>query len=215
MIRRHATWMLIHPRSATFVSGLCFNFGEVFDVAYDTLLRTLLGAFRACPAPRRERRSRGDRPTVFGHAGRVTLPFFRGSALLPWVIRPARRAGPTIFGHAGRVTLPRFRAGGGYSVPLFAAQSRHEEPYPPISKINHTFPFILPFTGSAEKYTPFPRRFQAGNAFFWKLRVAARPGGLAPPVAAYGGRRGLTRDENGDKQTLDDKAMRFCQRLIV
>ena len=179
MIRRHATWMLIHPRSATFVSGLCFNFGEVFDVAYDTLLRTLLGAFRACPAPRRERRSRGDRPTVFGHAGRVTLPFFRGSALLPWVIRPARRAGPTIFGHAGRMTLPRFRAGGGYSVPLLAAQSRHEKPYPPISKINPTFPFILPFTGSAEKCTPFPRRFQAGNAVFEncarRLARRARP----------------------------------------
>ena len=33
-------------------------------------------------------------------------------------------------------TLPWFRAGSGYLVPLFAAQSRHEKPYPPMSKIN-------------------------------------------------------------------------------
>ena len=58
--------------------------------------------------------------------------------------------------------LPWFRAGGGYLVPLFAAQSRHEEPYPPMSKIN--IPFKMPFTRNVEKYTPFPRRFQAGNA---------------------------------------------------
>ena len=36
-----------------------------FSIEPDTLLRTLLGAFRACPAPRRERRSRGDRPTGY------------------------------------------------------------------------------------------------------------------------------------------------------
>ena len=59
-------------------------------------------------------------------------------------------------------TLPWFRAGGGYSVPLFAAQSRHEKPYPPMSKINLAFPFTVPFKGNVGKYTPFPRRFQAG-----------------------------------------------------
>ena len=34
----------------------------------------MLGAFRACPAPRRERRSRGDRPT----SGSEVLPYFLG-----------------------------------------------------------------------------------------------------------------------------------------
>ena len=65
-------------------------------------------------------------------------------------------------------TLPWFRAGGGS---VFAAQSRHEEPYPPMSKINPTIPFILPLTGNVRKYIPFPRRFQAGNAF---LKVCRR-----------------------------------------
>ena len=46
-------------------------------------------------------------------------------------------------------TLPWFRAGGGYSVPLFAAQSRHEKPYPPMSKINFAFPFTVPLKGNA------------------------------------------------------------------
>ena len=65
-------------------------------------------------------------------------------------------------------TLPWFRAGGGS---VFAAQSRHEEPYPPMSKINPTIPFILPLTGNVRKYIPFPRRFQAGNAFFGSLQA--------------------------------------------
>ena len=34
-----------------------------------------------------------------------------------------------------------------------------------MSKINPTIPFTLPLTGNVGKYTPFPRRFQAGNAF--------------------------------------------------
>ena len=79
-------------------------------------------------------------------------------------------------GHAGRVTmrsqqvatLPWFRAGGGYSVPLFAARSRHEKPYPPMSKINLAFPFSVPFKGNAGKYTPFPRPTQAG---IWEIEV--------------------------------------------
>ena len=69
-------------------------------------------------------------------AGRPPYRWVRGSALLPWVIRPARRAGPTSWSRQAR-PLPWFRAGGRYSVPLLAAQSRHEKPYPPISKIKH------------------------------------------------------------------------------
>ena len=167
MMRRHATWMLIHPRSATFVFRFISEIGD-FTISVIRCCVRCWGPF-------------GLAQLLGGSGGRgaTALPVVRGSALLPWVIRPARRAGPTIFGHAGRVTLPRFRAGGGYSVPLLAAQSRHEKPYPPISKINHTFPFILPFTGSAEKYTPFPRRFQAGNAVLGncarRLARRARP----------------------------------------
>ena len=41
--------------------------------------------------------------------------------------------------------LPWFRAGGGL---LFAARSRHEKPYPPMSKISFAFPFTIPFKGN-------------------------------------------------------------------
>ena len=75
MIRRHATWMGIHPRSATFVSSLCFFFGEVFTRAYDTLLRTLLGAFRAYPAPRLWLLNRRDARSP--NVPRFWLPFQR------------------------------------------------------------------------------------------------------------------------------------------
>ena len=94
-----------------------------FTSSGNTLLRTLLGAFRACPTPRRERRSRGDRPTVVPRFCLTSLGDTARSASGPYQLV------------ATSATLPWFRAGGGYSVPLFAAQSRHEKPYPPISKI--------------------------------------------------------------------------------
>ena len=122
-----------------------------FHGSDNTLLRTLLGAFRACPAPRRVTARRDASP-------------YRSSEVLPLPCG----------GHAGRVTLPRFRAGGGYSVPLFTAQSRHKEPYPPMSKINPTFPFTIPFKGNAEKYTPFPRQKQAGIFRKLKLEIVRR-----------------------------------------
>ena len=94
---------------------------------------------------------------------------FRGSALLPWVVRTRRSASlPCPMRSQQVATLPWFRAGGGCLVPLFAAQSRHEEPYPPMSRINSTFPFSMPFKGNVEEYTPFPRRFQAGIAVLGK-----------------------------------------------
>ena len=55
---------------------------------------------------------------------RDAWPVIRGCAL---GFNIAARGAPQTF---------LFRAGGGYLVPLFAAQSRHEEPYPPMSKIN-------------------------------------------------------------------------------
>ena len=71
------------------------------------------------------------------------------------VRRLARRARPTLRPRRSAAlplrsqqvaTLPWFRAGGGL---LFAAQSRHEKPYPPMSKINLAFPFTVPFKGNA------------------------------------------------------------------
>ena len=121
----------------------------------------LLGPFGLIQLLGGVRRSRGDRPTGVPRFCPTSL----GGADAQERVPPMRSQQVA--------TLPWFRAGGGYLVPLLAAQSRHEKPYPPISKINPTFPFILPFTGSAEKYTPFPRRFQAGNAVFgncaWRL----------------------------------------------
>ena len=64
MIRRHATWMVIHPRSATFVSCLCFNFGEVFDVASIRCCVRCWGPFGLAQLLGGKRRSRGDRPTL-------------------------------------------------------------------------------------------------------------------------------------------------------
>ena len=66
-------------------------------------------------------------------------------------------------------------------VPLFAARSRHEKPYPPMSRINSTFPFSIPFKGNVEEYTPFPRRFQAGIAVLGNCRLqwAGRPQGIS------------------------------------
>ena len=120
-------------------------------------------------------------PYFLGRCGRrwnavpTIVPSF---ALLPWEVRtamerrkkrqecrfpewPRRSAALPVRSRRG-ATLPWFRAGGGYSVPLFAARSRHEKPYPPMSKINLAFPFTVPFKGNAGKYTPFICRFQAG-----------------------------------------------------
>ncbi len=168
MIRRHATWMGIHPRSATFVSSLCFFFGEVFTRAYDTLLRTLLGPFGLAQLLGSGRSARSaSAPYHFGHAGRVTLPLFRGSgrsSVICKVQAPSRDAHFALY--ILHFTLSR--PGGGYSVPLLAALPRHEKPYPPMSKINLAFPFTVPSKGNAGKYTPFPRPPQAG---FWEIEV--------------------------------------------
>ena len=52
---------------------------------------------------------------------------------------PAPRLGQG--GALGDRALPKLWPGGGYSVPLFAARSRHEKPYPPISKIKYRLAF--------------------------------------------------------------------------
>ncbi len=105
--------------------------------------------------------------------GTTALPFSVTWDALPY------RSSEVLTSVPAAHALPKLWPGGEYSMPLFAAQSRHEEPYPPMSKINPAFPFILPFTGNAEKYTPFPRRFQAGNAVFGncaeRLAQRARP----------------------------------------
>ena len=105
-----------------------------------------------------------------GGRGATALPMVRGSASLPWVIRPARRAGPTSWSRQAR-PLPWFRADGGYSVPLFAAQSRHEKPYPPMSKINFAFPFTVPFKGNGESIPHSPAQRKRG---FGETEVVGR-----------------------------------------
>jgi len=53
-------------------------------------------------------------------------------------------------------------------VPLLAAQSRHEKPYPQMSKIN----FRLAFSEARRiKYIPFPRPAQER---FWEIEVSGR-----------------------------------------
>ena len=103
-----------------------------------------------------------------GGRGATALPMVRGSASLPWVIRPARRADPTSWSRQAR-PLPWFRADGGYSVPLFAAQSRHEKPYPPMSKINFAFPFTVPFKGNGES---IPHSSAQRKRGFWELKFS-------------------------------------------
>ena len=65
-------------------------------------------------------------------------------------------------------TLPWFRAGSGYLVPLFAAQSRHEKPYPPISKIKFRLDFGRQDANSMP-HSPAPRKRDFG-----KLKFCAR-----------------------------------------
>ena len=89
-------------------------------------------------------------------------------------------------------TLPWFRAGGGL---LFAARSRHEKPYPPMSKSNFAFPFTVPSKGNAEKYTPFPRPTQAESLEVEVSRavwdVNAWDVTYEPPLAFVTGRFGV------------------------
>ena len=71
-------------------------------------------------------------------------------------------------------------------MPLLAARSRHEKPYPPMSKISLAFPFTVPSKGNVEKYTPFPRLFQVGILKLEVLRavwdVNARDVTYEPPL---------------------------------
>ena len=157
MMRRHATWMLIHPRSATLVS--CFVIlWRSFHCSIRYAVAYVPGSFRDSPAPRLW--YGGCVATTISVATGRDPPMFRGSGL-----RLGRRRdgviAPYRFGHAGRVTLPVGRdgtrdptswprrgaalpwlwPGGGYSVPLLAAQSRHEKPYQPMLKINFRLVF--------------------------------------------------------------------------
>ena len=63
-----------------------------------------------------------------------------------------------------------FRAGGGYSVPLLAAQSRHEKPYPPMSKIKPIFPFTIPLKGMLESISHSPAGFKREMRFLEIVR---------------------------------------------
>ena len=176
------------------ISLLNFNFGEVSCKA------TIRCCVRAGILSGFPSSSEGS-----GHAGRVTLPWDprfcpsslggggRGATALPadgdgTPSLPFRSRGtrdPTMRSPRS-ATLPWFRAGGGYSVPLFAARSRHEKPYPPMSKISFAFPFTVPSKGNTGKYTPFPRPAQAG---FWKLKFRARFGACGDNASTHESRK--------------------------
>ena len=96
------------------------------------------------------------RPTIKSEV----LPYFLGRGGRRWNAVPtfrSRRSASLPLRSQQVATLPWFRAGGGYSVPLFAAQSRHEKPYPPISKINFRLAFERQ-DGNSMPHSPAPRK---------------------------------------------------------
>ena len=143
------------------------------------------------------RRSRGDRPT----GDPRFCPNSLGGADAQERVPPMRSQQVA--------TLPWFRAGGGYSVPLFAAQSRHEEPYPPMSKINPTFPFILPLTGNDESIPHSPAGFKREMRFLEIVRGGRSIGvrGHAPPRWRLSMRR-----SRGDRPTIGRSKLRPSRR---
>ena len=156
MDRRHTTWMLIHPRSATFVSCLCFSLAK-FHMKHTIRCCVRAGGLSGLP-------SSSECAAV---AGRPPYRWSEVLPLLPWVIRSARRAGPTSWSRQAR-PLPWFRADGRYSVPLLAAQSRHEEPYPPISKIKCRLAF------ERQDGNSMPHSSAQRKRDFGKLKFCAR-----------------------------------------
>ena len=149
---------LAHVAQPSYLTLFLINFGEV---SLKAIIRccVLAGFLSGFPGS-----SEGA-----AVAGRPPYRLVRGSALLPWVIRPALRAGPTSWSRQAR-PLPWFRADGGYSMPLFAAQSRHEKPYPPISKIK----FRLAFERQDENSMPHSPAQRKRD--FGKLKFCARFG---------------------------------------
>ena len=123
----------------------------------------MLGAFRACPAPRLWLLKGRD-------ARSPSAPRFCPNSLGDADAQKRALQSPPRWRLSIRsqqvATLPWFRAGGRYSVPLFAVQSRHEEPYPPMSKINRP-----PFRVRYESVYPIPPPISSGKCVFWKLWV--------------------------------------------
>ena len=140
--------------------SLWFYFGEV---SHRATIRCCVRAGGLSGLPSSSalaRRSRGDRPTgnprfcpnSLGGAdgdGTPSLPFGRAGA------RPSLGFGP-MAGTRCR-SSPRNRV----------TKSRTRR----CQRSNLPSPFILPLTGNVRKYIPFPRRFQAGNAFFGSLQA--------------------------------------------
>ena len=81
---------------------------------------------------------------------------------LPWVVR-TRRSASLPCGRDKRDHSLGFGPVAGRSSPRNRVTKSHTRR---CQRSIPTFPFILPLTGNVRKYTPFPRRFQAGNAVF-------------------------------------------------
>ena len=109
-----------------------------------------------------------------GGRGATALPVIRGFALIPWVVRPARRAGPT----SGRNKL---RPSLGFGPVAGRSSPRNRVTKSRTRRCQRSI--IRPSEQDVNQYTPFPRRFQAGNAIFGNcVRVCSSDvRGHAPP----------------------------------
>ena len=144
------------------------NFGEVFSRATIRCCVRCWGPF-------------GLAQLLGGSGGFIetALPLFRGFALALGLASVAARPPYRRKRQEGRFSewsrqarpLPWFRAGGGYSAPLFAAQSRHEKPYPPMSKIKFRLVFERQ-DGNSMPHSPAQRKRDFGK--LGKLKFCAR-----------------------------------------
>jgi len=158
MIRRHATWMVIHPRSATSYLACNFNFGEVFRKAIIRCCVRCWGPFGLAQLLGRER-SRGTRdPTV----GSEVLPYFLGRGRTAMERRPylsvAQERDPPLVSGRWRVLGAALRR---------AIASRRAIPadvkdqsYHPLHPSSH---------GECEKVYPISPPLSSGKCGFWKL----------------------------------------------
>ena len=188
MIRRHATWMLIHPRSATFVSGLCFNFGFRCGLRYAAAY--VAGGLSGLPSssegaavagrPPYRFRSRGTRdPTVLPRFCLTSLGDTARSASGPYHFRSRGTRDPTkvsgrwrVLGAASRRAIASRKA-----VPA----DIKDQPYLPLQPYFH---------GERGKVYPISPPVSSGKCGSWKLREAARPEGSPHPLRLMGGAGG-------------------------
>ena len=149
------------PRSATFVFRLLFTLAK-FSIERQYAVAYVAGGLSGLPSSSEGSGGRGATALPFRSRGTrdptVDPRFWPFECNLQSSGTLARRPFYTL-----HFTL--FRPGGGYSVPLFAAQSRHEKPYPPISKIKCRLAFERQ-DGNIMPHSPAQRKRDFGNLKF-------------------------------------------------